>query len=186
MPLQDVLKQSEATMSKAVDHLQVELGKIRTGRASTALLDSVMVNYYGSPTPLAQVGSVAVQDARTIIIQPWEKNIIGEIEKAIQSAGLGLNPSSDGNVVRVPVPMLTEERRKDLVKQCKKLAEEARVAVRNIRRDSIETLKKVEKAEHLSEDERKKSEGDVQKQTDKYIARIDEALAGKEKEVMEV
>lgn len=186
MPIQDVTNKAQAAMKKAIEHLQQEFSKVRTGRASAAILDPVRVDYYGSPMPLNQVGSVAVPDARTIVVQPFEKAMLSPIEKAIREADLGLNPSNDGNVVRVPVPMLTEERRKEIVKTCKKAAEESRVAVRNLRRDYNEVLKKVEKDEHLSEDDRKRGEGDIQKVTDRFIKDIDDVLAKKEKEVMEV
>jgi ribosome recycling factor len=186
MPIQDVTNKAQAAMKKAIEHLQQEFSKVRTGRASAAILDPVRVDYYGSPMPLNQVGSVAVPDARTIVVQPFEKAMLSPIEKAIREADLGLNPSNDGNVVRVPVPMLTEERRKEIVKTCKKAAEESRVAVRNLRRDYNEVLKKVEKDEHLSEDDRKRGEGDIQKITDRFIKDIDDVLAKKEKEVMEV
>jgi ribosome recycling factor len=186
MPLQDIYSKAQAAMKKTTDHLQQEFAKVRTGRASAALLDSVRVDYYGSPMPLHQVGSVSVPDARTIVVQPFEKSMLGAVEKAIREADLGLNPSNDGNIVRVPIPMLTEERRKELVKLCKKTAEDARVAIRNIRRDYIEMLKKVEKDEHLSEDDRKRGEQEVQKITDKFIKDVDDIFARKEKEVMEV
>jgi ribosome recycling factor len=186
MPLQDVINKNQAAMKKALEHLQQEFSKVRTGRASAALLDSVRVDYYGSPMPLNQIGSVSVPDARTIVIQPFEKTMVGAVEKAIREADLGFNPSNDGNVVRVPVPMLTEERRKDIVKMCKKTAEDSRVAIRNIRRDHNEMLKKVEKDEHLSEDDRKRAEQEIQKMTDKFIKDVDDLLAKKEKEVMEV
>lgn len=186
MTVQDVLSKTQAAMKKAVEHLTQELAKVRTGRASTALLDSVRVDYYGSPTPLSQIGSLNVPDARTIIVQPYEKSMLGVVEKAIREADLGFNPSNDGNVVRIPVPMLTEERRKEFVKMCKKMAEDSRVAVRNIRRDHNETLKKIEKDEHLSEDDRKRGEQEIQKITDRFIKTIDEMVEKKEKEVMEL
>jgi ribosome recycling factor len=159
---------------------------VRTGRASASLLDDIRVIYYGAPTPLSQVATVNVPDARTIVIQPWEKNLIGDIEKAILQSGLGLNPTNDGIVVRVPIPPLNEERRRDIVKMCKKDAEESKVAVRNIRRDQMEALKKAEKEEHFSEDERIRAEEEVQKVTDKHVKMVDEILAKKEKEIMEV
>lgn len=186
MPIQDVSNKAQAAMKKTLEHLQQEFSKVRTGRATAAILDPVRVDYYGSPMPLNQVGSLAVPDARTIVVQPFEKAMLSPIEKAIREADLGLNPSNDGNVVRVPIPMLTEERRKEIVKTCKKYAEDSRVAVRNLRRDYNEVLKKVEKDEHLSEDERKRGEGDIQKLTDRFIKDIDDLLAKKEKEVMEV
>lgn len=185
MTVQDILQKNQTAMKKAVEHLTQELAKMRTGRASAALLDSVRVDYYGSMVPLSQIGSISVPDARSIVIQPYEKPMLGAVEKAVREADLGFNPSNDGNVVRVPVPMLTEERRKEIVKLCKKTAEDSRVAVRNIRRDHNEMLKKTEKEEHLSEDERKRGEQEIQKLTDKFIKTIDEIVEKKEKEVME-
>ncbi len=173
-------------MKKTTDHLQQEFAKVRTGRATAAILDPVRVDYYGSPMPINQVASMAVPDPRTIVVQPFEKAMLTPIEKAIREADLGLNPSNDGNVVRVPIPMLTEERRKDIVKTCKKFAEDSRVAIRNIRRDHNEMLKKIEKDEHLSEDDRKRGEQDIQKITDRFIKTIDDMTDAKEKEVMAV
>jgi ribosome recycling factor len=149
------------------------------------MLDAVKVEYYGEPTPLAQVGSVSVPDARSIMIQPWDRTALQSIEKAILAANLGITPQNDGQVIRISVPPLTEERRKDIVKNCKKMAEDGKLAVRNIRRDANEELKKAEKTEHFPEDERKRGEDDVQKNTDKYVAEIDKILAAKEVEVME-
>jgi ribosome recycling factor len=186
MPIQDIVNKAQAAMKKTVDHLQQELTKVRTGRATAALLDPVRVDYYGSPMPLNQVASVAVPDPRTIIVQPFEKTMLSPIEKAIREADLGLNPSNDGNVLRVPIPMLTEERRKEIVKLCKKQAEDSRVAIRNIRRDHNEMLKKIEKDEHLSEDDRKRGEQDIQKITDRFIKNVDEIVEKKEQEVMAV
>jgi ribosome recycling factor len=160
--------------------------KIRTGKASTALLDGVKVEYYGAMTPLSQMASVTVLDAHTLGIQPWDKTGLNAIEKAIRSADLGLNPGNDGNIIRVPIPALNEERRRDIVKLVKRFGEEARVAVRNVRRDANDHLKKAEKDDHVSEDERTKAEKDVQDMTNKHIEHIDELLKHKEKEVMEV
>lgn len=173
-------------MKKTLDHLQQDFSKVRTGRASAAILEPVRVDYYGSPMPINQVASMAVPDPRTIVVQPFEKAMLTPIEKAIREADLGLNPSNDGNVVRVPIPMLTEERRKEIVKTCKKFAEDSRIAIRNIRRDHNEVLKKVEKDEHLSEDERKRGEQEIQKVTDRFIKNVDEMTEAKEKEVMAV
>ncbi|MBI4547115.1 MAG: ribosome recycling factor [Ignavibacteriae bacterium] len=184
--VRDILKQTEDKMSKAVEVVRQELVKIRTGKATTALLDGVKVEYYGSPVPLKQVANVSVLDVHTISIQPWEKNMVSPIEKAIIAANLGLNPVSDGTIVRVPIPPLNEERRRELVKLVKKFAEEGKVAVRNVRRDAIEHLKKSEKAEHFSEDERKRGETEAQKMTDKHIKDIDSLVTMKEKEIMEV
>jgi ribosome recycling factor len=182
----DILKQTEDKMHKAVDVVRQEFAKIRTGKATTALLDGVKVDYYGSVVPLNQVANVSVHDVHTIAVQPWDKNMVGPIEKAIISANLGLNPVADSALVRVPIPPLNEERRRELVKLVKKFAEEGKVAVRNIRRDAIEHLKKSEKAEHFSEDERKRAEIEVQKATDKSIKDIDGHVVLKEKEIMEV
>ena len=184
--LKDILKQNEDRMNKAVDACRRELIKIRTGKATTALLDTLRVDYYGTMSPLNQVGNVSVLDAHTLGIQPWDRSLIGAIEKAILASDLGLNPSNDGTVVRIPIPPLNEERRRDLVKLIKKFGEEGRVALRNIRRDSLEHLKKAEKEEHVSEDERKVAEKKVQEMTDKHSKDIDLILAEKEKEIMEV
>ena len=184
--VKEILKQTEEKMHKAVEVVRSELIKIRTGKATTALLDGIKVDYYGSHVPLNQAANVSVLDVHTISIQPWDKNMVGPIDKAIIAANLGLNPVADGQVVRVPIPPLNEERRKELVKLVKKFAEEGKVATRNIRRDAIEHLKKSEKAEHFSEDDRKRAEVDVQKMTDKYIKEIDNLVVLKEKEIMEV
>lgn len=186
MPIADILNQTETSMTKAVEHFKGELAKVRTGRASVNLLDGVRVDYYGSPTPLSQVANLSTPDARTIVVQPWEKNLLAEVEKAILQADLGLNPGNDGNIIRIPIPLLTEERRKEFVKLCKKYAEDSRVAVRNNRRDSMEALKKAEKEEHFSEDDRKRAEDSVQQLTNKFVKEIDELLAKREKEIMEV
>lgn len=185
MPVASIVDDASQHMRKAVEHVQQQLTKVRTGRASASMLDAVKVEYYGEPTPLAQVGSVSVPDARSIMIQPWDRTALQSIEKAILAANLGITPQNDGQVIRISVPPLTEDRRKDILKQCKKMAEEGKLAVRNIRRDANEELKKAEKTEHFSEDERKRGEDDVQKNTDKYVAEIDKILAAKEVEVME-
>lgn len=184
--IKEILKETEDKMKKAVEVVRLEFVKIRTGKATTALLDGVKVDYYGSLVPLNQVGNVSVSDVHTITITPWEKTMVPNVDKAILGANLGLNPVSDGTVVRVPIPALNEERRKELVKLVKKFAEEGKVAVRNVRRDAIEHLKKSEKQEHFSEDERKRAEADAQKMTDKYIHEIDNLVVLKEKEIMEV
>lgn len=186
MPIPVIIQRTQTAMSKAVEHCQHELTKIRTGRASAALLDQVRVDYYGTPTPLSQIAQISVPDARSLVVQPWERNMLGEIDKAIRSAGLGLNPSNDGVVVRVPVPPLTEDRRKDLVKMCKKAGEDGRIMIRNIRRDEMEALKKAEKDEKFSEDDRKRGEADIQNLTNKFIKNIDEILVKKEQEVMAI
>ena len=173
-------------MQKSIETYQKELTKIRTGRASLSLLDGVKVQAYGSPMPLNQVASLTIPETRMIAIQPWDPQVIGEIEKAIHKADLGLNPVSDGKIVRINIPQLTEERRKDLVKQVKKISEEYRVAVRNLRRDAIDALKKMKKDKEISEDDQFKQQDEVQKTTDKFIGKIDAMMAEKEKEVMEV
>ncbi len=184
--IKEILKQTEDKMHKAVDVVRQEFVKIRTGKATTALLDGIKVDCYGTHMSLNQVANVSVLDVHTISVQPWDKSMVSPIEKAILTANLGLNPVTDSNAVRVPIPPLNEERRKELVKLVKKFAEEGKIAIRNIRRDAIEHLKKSEKAEHFSEDERKRGEGDVQKMTDKYIKDVDGLVVIKEKEIMEV
>lgn len=184
--IKTILKDTEDRMSKAVEAVRQEFVKIRTGKATTALLDGVKVDYYGSIMPLRQVANISTPDVHTISVQPWEKTMIGPIEKAILGANLGLNPASDGTVIRVPIPPLNEERRKELVKLVKKFAEEGKIAIRNVRRDCIEHLKKAEKEEHFSEDERKRGEAEAQKLTDKMIKDVDHLVVLKEKEIMEV
>lgn len=184
--VKDILKSSLEKMDKAVEHVRNEFIKIRTGKATTNLLDGVKVDYYGTPTPLIQLGNISTPDYHTITIQAWDKTAVPLIEKAILSANLGLNPANDGTLIRIPIPPLNEERRKEIVKLVRKFAEDGKISVRNIRRDSIEHLKKTEKEEHISEDERKHAETDVQKLTDKHIKDIDDLIALKEKEIMEV
>ena len=184
--VKDILKEAETRMHKAQEVVRQELVKIRTGKATTALLDGIKVDYYGVMTPLAQVGNVSVADIHTLTVQPWDKTMLDPVAKAIQTANLGLNPAKDGDLVRIPIPLLNEERRRELVKLTKKFGEDGKIAIRNIRRDAIEHLKKSEKAEHLSEDERKRGETEVQKLTDRHIKDIDELLAHKEMEIMEV
>ncbi len=173
-------------MEKTVESLKRDFSRVRTGRASPSLLDGITVDYYGSPMPINQVANISVPEARMLVIQPWEKSMIGPIEKAIQSSDLGLNPQNDGNLIRLPIPALSEERRKELVKTSKKMSEDAKIAVRNIRRDSNEKLKKAEKDKDITQDMQKKGMDDIQKLTDEYIASIDELLSLKEKEIMEV
>lgn len=173
-------------MKKAAEHCHIEFAKIRTGRASTSLLDSVRIDYYGQMVPLSQVATVTTPDATMIMVQPWEKNLIASIDRAIQQANLGLNPNNDGSVIRLPIPPLNEERRRELVKVARRIAEESRVGVRNARRDAMDSLKKAEKDEHMSEDARKSAEADTQKMTDRYIAEIDKALHDKEQDIMSV
>ena len=173
-------------MSSAVEALKKEFGAVRTGRATLALLDGITVDYYGTVTPLQQLASLSIPESRQIAIQPWEQRIIPEIEKAILKSDLGLTPMNDGKTIRINIPILTEERRKQLVKVVRKRAEESKVAVRNIRRDSNEEMKKLEKDKHLSEDDVKKEQEEIQKLTDSFIKKIDEILEHKEKEIMEV
>ncbi|MBV8658606.1 MAG: ribosome recycling factor [Burkholderiales bacterium] len=182
----DVKKNTEQKMQKSVENLKANLQKVRTGRAHTGLLDHVMVDYYGNPTPIAQVANVTLMDARTLSVSPFEKKMGAAIEKAIRDCDLGLNPASMGDVVRVPMPALTEERRKDLIKVVRGESEDSRVAVRNLRRDANEQLKKAVKDKLISEDEERRASDDVQKLTDKHIAEIDKMLAEKEKELLTV
>ena len=184
--MHQVLTEIADKMQKSIETYQKELTRIRTGRASLSLLDPVRVQAYGSPMPLNQVASLTIPESRTIAIQPWDLQLIGEIERAIFKADLGLNPISDGKIVRINIPQLTEERRKELVKQVKKISEEYRVAVRNLRRDAIDSLKKMKKDKEISEDELFKLQDEVQKKTDASVNRIDEIMTEKEKEVMEV
>jgi ribosome recycling factor len=185
MTLQDLYKDTKDQMNKTIEVFKTQLSKIRTGRASAGLIDNVYVDYYGSPTPINQVGSVSVPDARTILIQPYDRSIINDIEKAIRVADLGFNPQNDGTVIRIPVPPLTEERRKEFVKMCKKTSEDFKIAVRNIRRESIDQIKKMEKNKTINEDDRKKGEEEIQKITDDFIKKIDVIFETKEKELME-
>ena len=184
--IKDILKDTENRMHKATEVVRQELIKIRTGKATTTLLDGIKVDYYGTPTPLSQVGNVSVADIHTLTVTPWDKSMLDGIVKSIQTANIGLNPVKDSDLVRIPIPLLNEERRKELVKLTKKFGEDGKIAVRNIRRDAIEHLKKSEKSEHLSEDDRKRGEQETQKQTDKFIKDIDTLLQLKEKEIMEV
>lgn len=184
--MSDAVKVVKDAMDKRIKALENELKQVRTGRASVAVLDNVKVDYYGNPTPLNQVATMSTPDARTINIAPFEKKLIGEIEKAIQKADIGVQPTNDGNVVRLPFPALTEDRRKDIVKSIKKIGEEAKVAIRNARRDGNEEIKKQEKDKKISEDDRKKLEADIQKHTDNYVKMIDDKVSAKEKEVMTI
>lgn len=184
--MSDVILDMSEKMEKSVDAFKVELSKIRTGRASLSILDGIVVDAYGSVMPLNQVGTLTIPESRLIAIQPWDPQMVPAIEKAIQKSDIGLNPVSDGKLVRLNIPQLTEERRKELVKQVKKIAEEFRVAIRNVRRDGIETLKKQKKDKEISEDDLFKFQDDAQVETDTHIKLIDEATASKEKEVMEV
>jgi ribosome recycling factor len=181
-----LFKDTGGKMARSIEAFKKDLGKIRTGRASFSLLDGIKVDYYGTPTPLPQVGTLSVPESRMITVTPWDAKMVGPIEKAIQSSGLGLNPSNDGKMVRIPIPPLTEERRKDLVKVVKKMAEDARISVRNIRRESLDKVKEREKKKEISEDEMKRWQDRVQKETDSYVKKIDEILKAKEQEIMEV
>lgn len=176
----------EDSMTKSVKSLQAQLVKVRTGRASAAVLDGINVDYYGSPTPLKQVGQISTPEARLLQIQPFDKSIISEIEKSIINANLGLNPSNDGNFIRIQFPALTEDKRKDLVKQVKKMGEDAKIAIRNVRRDQNDNVKKAEKAKEITEDDVKKFLDEIQKITDKYIADVDKVIEAKEKELLTV
>jgi ribosome recycling factor len=176
---------AKASMDKAIDHADNELNKIRAGKANPSMLDDIMVDYYGSPTALSQVGNVNTPDARTIIVQPWEKNLLPAIEKAIKEANLGINPQNDGVIIRINVPPLTEERRRDLVKKAKGEVENGKIAIRNIRKDANEKIKKL-KTEGVSEDEIKVGEAEVQKLTDAYIIKMDLLSEAKEKDIMTV
>ncbi|MFC4557153.1 ribosome recycling factor [Virgibacillus kekensis] len=181
-----ILKETRTKMSEAVQAFSRNLATVRAGRANPSLLNSVYVDYYGASTPLNQLATISAPEARLLVITPFDKSAVGDIEKAIQKADLGLSPSSDGNVIRINIPQLTEERRKDLVKVVGKYAEEARVQVRNIRRDSNDQLKKAQKNGDLTEDELKSSQDNVQKETDSHISEIDQLAKGKEKEILEV
>ena len=186
MTVADVKKSAEQKMHKTLDALKVDLGKVRTGRAHTGILDHVQVDYYGNATPLSQVANLSLIDARTISVTPWEKKLVPVIEKAIRDSGLGLNPSAMGDLIRVPMPALTEERRRDLTKVVRSEAENARVAVRNIRRDANAGLKELLKGKAISEDDDRRAQDDIQKLTDRYIAEIDKALAAQEVDLMAV
>ena len=181
-----VLADCKANMEKRIHGLEKDLAKVRTGRASISMLDGVKVLYYGTPSPLNQIATLTTPDARTIVVSPFEKNLIGEIEKSILKADLGITPTNDGNIVRIPIPALTEERRKDIVKNMKKLGEEVKVALRGVRRDANEEIKKLEKDKKVTEDESKRIQEQIQKQTDQFVKVVDDKLAVKEKEVMTI
>jgi ribosome recycling factor len=185
MTVKDNLNQTKDLMYKAFDYCKSQIAKVRTGRATASLLDGVKVDYYGTPTQISQVAGISTPDARTIIVQPFDRSTLSAIDKAIQAAGLGFNPQNDGTILRIPVPPLTEDRRKEFVKMCKKYAEDGKVAVRNVRRDQMDVLKKLEKSKDISEDERKKAEDEIQKQTDIFVKKIDTELAAKEKELLD-
>lgn len=186
MSSKDVINQAEDKMKKAIAATQRDFASLRTGRAAPALLDRIHVDYYGTETPLKGVANISVPDARTLQIQAYDRSAVALIEKAIQKSDLGLTPNTDGNVIRLQIPQLTEERRKDLVKVAKKAAEEGKVAIRNVRRDEMDALKKLEKGGELTEDERKRAEEQIQKLTDRFTRELDELLVAKEKEILEV
>ena len=184
--INEVMSETRTAMDKAIKSLKKEMTKVRTGRASISLLDDVRVDYYGVPTPLSQVATLAVPEARLMTVQPWEKNLIPDIEKALYKADLGLTPSSDGILIRLPVPALTEERRREMVKITKRMSEDAKISVRNARRDANETLKMLEKEKEITEDDLKRSEKDVQQLTDEFVTLIETVVQNKENEVMEI
>ena len=186
MTIADIKKTAETKMAKSVEALKGELQKIRTGRAHPGILDQVHVDYYGSPVPISQVANVTLLDARTISVQPWEKGMGAKIEKAIRESDLGLNPASMGDLIRVPLPPMSEERRKEMTKLARNEGEAAKVAVRNLRRDANEAVKKLVKDKQASEDDQKRAEADIQKATDRHIAEIDTLVASKEQEIMAV
>ncbi|GAA6167514.1 ribosome recycling factor [Sessilibacter corallicola] len=184
--ISEILQDAETRMAKSIEALGHNFNKIRTGRAHPSLLDGITVNYYGSATPLSQAANVSVLDARTLSISAWDKSLVPEIEKAIMKSDLGLNPSTTGELIRLPMPPLTEETRKGFIKTARAEAEQARVSIRNVRRDSISELKSLQKEKEIGEDEERKGADDVQKITDKFIAQVDSALADKEKDLMEI
>jgi len=184
--LEDAKKKALARMQKSVDTLKQEFTKLRTGRASAGLVDTVRVSYYGNEVPLSQCASVVVEDARTITITPWDKSQVGHIEKAIMASDLGITPNTAGTVIRLVMPPLTEERRKELVKVVKHEAEQARIAIRNVRRDAMQEVKELLKKKTISTDDEKRAEGDIQKLTDQHIGKVDEAMMAKEKETMQM
>jgi ribosome recycling factor len=184
--IKDIIEDARKRMGKSVDALRSDLGRLRTGRAHPSLLDHIMVNYYGTPTPLAQTANIAIEDARTLTVTAWDRSAVDAIVKAILESDLGLNPAVAGTVMRIPLPALTEERRRDLIKVLKSEAEQAKVAVRNIRRDAIAHIKDLTKAKKISSDEERRGEEQAQKITDESVKRIDEIAAGKEREMLEV
>lgn len=186
MSVTDVRKNTEQRMQKSLDALKLDLAKVRTGRAHVGILDHIQVDYYGNPTLLTQVANVTLIDARTIGVQPWEKKMVSTVEKAIRDSDLGLNPSTQGDLIRVPTPLLTEERRKEFVKLVKTEGEDAKIAVRNIRRDANEAFKKMLKDKECSEDDERRAQDDVQKLTDKFVMEVDKLIAEKEKELLTV
>jgi len=186
MTVKDIYSVHEEKMKKALEVLRKEYGTLRAGRATPALLDKITIDYYGTPTPVTQVANISVPEPRLIVIQPWEKPLLAQIEKAIMKSDLGITPNSDGSIIRLNIPQLTQQRRTELVKVVHKKAEDDRIAIRNLRRDANDGIKKLEKDKVISEDEAKKAQEDMQKLTDKYIKEIDHIMASKEKEIMEV
>lgn len=184
--INDIKKDAENRMKKALESLASNFNKIRTGRAHPSLLDGISVNYYGTPTPLSQVANINIEDARTLSVSPWERNLVPEIEKAIMKSDLGLNPSTNNGLIRIPLPMLTEETRKNFIKQARAEAENARVAVRNVRRDVLGDVKALLKDKAISEDEERRAQDDIQKITDKFVAEVDKALVAKEADLMSI
>ena len=182
----NIFEKCTEKMEKRIQAFDKELLRVRTGRASVTLLDGIRVDYYGNPTPLNQVSTLSTPDARTIVVSPFEKPLLGEIEKAIHKADLGVNPTNDGNIIRIPIPQLTEDRRKEIAKSIRKLAEDAKISVRHSRRDANDSIKKAEKDKEIAEDESKKMQSTIQKETDKFVALIDEKCQAKEKEVMTI
>jgi ribosome recycling factor len=184
--IDEIINDAEVRMGKSIESLHTEFAKIRTGRAHPSLLDQIHVDYYGSKTPINQVANVSIEDSRTLVVTPWEKDMVAKVEKAIMASDLGLNPATAGTVIRIPMPPLTEERRKDLVKVVRQEAEQARVAIRNIRRDANSDFKDLLKEKEISEDDERKAEERIQKLTDAFVGKIDKVLADKEAELMEV
>jgi len=185
MDVEEIYLESDEKMQKSLDNLRNELSKIRTGKASPTLLDGIKIDYYGTVTPLNKIASIGTPEPRLIVVQPWDKSILNEVEKAIQKSDMGINPINDGNIIRIPIPALTEERRKELVKLVKRFGEEGKIAIRNIRREANELLKNLEKEGKISEDNCKRSLDNIQELTDDYIEKIDKMLERKEKDVLE-
>ena len=184
--IEDIRKDAASRMQKSIESLKHEFAKIRTGRAHTSLLDHIHVEYYGSDVPLSQVANIGVEDARTLTVSPWEKTMVAKIEKAIMSSDLGLNPATAGTLIRVPLPALTEERRKDLIRVVRHEAENGRVAIRNIRRDALHTLKELLKEKEISEDQERRAETEIQKLTDQHVAQVDQLLGEKEQDLLSI
>ena len=182
----ELLDAAQVKMDKVIAHLTEELASVRAGKASVNVLNGILVEYYGTPTPINQVGTISSPDPRTLVIQPWDGSLLKPIEKAIQVSDLGINPQNDGRVIRLVFPQLTEERRKELAKQVKKYGEDAKVAIRNVRRDAVDFVKKAQKKGELTEDDQKKAEKDIQDLTDKYVKKVDEMCGKKDKELMEI